>query len=333
MKFRAPGFSSVVLGIFLAVYLMRAIGIYRLFSEDQVKRSTSSKSAESPMSKIGFNLLLFVYGGHLFGGLWYLLAVWKKLACWRKVCLEHDHQICHYANNRFNVNPVGNKLLSDYCFANIEDTYVLGIFKEAFESRILEETTELWKKLFYCFRWGLQNIRFRRLSDTSLLHLCDCVKPVVYAERTRIFRKAEPINEMLFVLHGKLWNFSSAASYMNNVPPLDWRKEVLKDGDFWGEELVNWVQYGSSSSSSNKLISRNTIQALTKAEAFVLRIDDLKNLFNEKAKIIQSWYRKRRNNARGCGFWNLLVVLAPVGIASCMINYHFDLDNITANDI
>ncbi|KAK1583548.1 hypothetical protein Q3G72_024815 [Acer saccharum] len=93
----------------------------------------------------------------------------------------------------------------------------------------------------------------------------------------------------------KVCNFSSAASSTNNVPPLDRRKEFLKDGDFWGEELLNWVQdESSSSSSSNKLISQTTIQALTKVEAFVLRIDDLKNLYNEKAKILQSWFRKRR---------------------------------------
>ncbi|KAK1550006.1 hypothetical protein Q3G72_012233 [Acer saccharum] len=141
--------------------------------------------------------------------------------------------------------------------------------------------------------------RFRRWSDTSLLHLCDCIKPVVYDERTHIVREGDPINEMLFVLHGKLWNFSSAASSTNNVPPHDWRKEFLKDGDFWGEEIVNWVQdESSSSSSSDKLISQTTIQALTNVEAFVLRIDDLKKLFNEKAKILQSQFRKRKKRDR-----------------------------------
>ncbi|KAI9162483.1 hypothetical protein LWI28_027854 [Acer negundo] len=418
MEIRASVFS-VLLAIFLAVYLMRIIGIYRLFT-----RSTSSKLAEYPFTsiiKIAFNLLLFLYGGHLFGGLWYLFAVWKQLACWRNVCLEQDHQICHYANNRFNVNPEGNKLLSDTCFAKIEDTYELGIFKDAFESHILEETSELGKNLFYCFRWGLQNVsgfgtnlqvstytwenifvvlitvygvgtftyfignmqnvinsaiderrkkeehqeikqqleqwftfrklsknlrnrieekypyndkqtkafdveilssklpmdvkndlkselglelitkveRFRRWSDASLRHLCDCIKLVVYDELTCIVREGDPINEMLFVLHGKLWNFSSAASSTNNVPPHDWRKDFLKDGDFRGEELVNWVQDESSySSSSNKLISHTTIKALTKVEAFVLRIDDLQKLFNEKAKILQSWFRKRKKQGR-----------------------------------
>ena len=62
------------------------------------------------------------------------------------------------------------------------------------------------------------------------------VKPVVYAERTCFVREGDPINEMLFVLHGKLWNFSSSASSTNKVPPpRDRRKEFLKDGDLWGE--------------------------------------------------------------------------------------------------
>ncbi|KAK2654175.1 hypothetical protein Ddye_014031 [Dipteronia dyeriana] len=116
---------------------------------------------------------------------------------------------------------------------------------------------------------------------------------MVYDERTRIVREGDPINEMFFVLHDKLWNFYSAAISTNNVPR-DRRKEFFKDGDFWVEELVNWVQDKSSSSSSNKLISQTTIQALTKVEVFVLRIDDLKNLFNETAKILQSWIRKRK---------------------------------------
>ncbi|TXG68261.1 hypothetical protein EZV62_003196 [Acer yangbiense] len=433
MEISAPIFS-VVLSIFLVVYLVRIIGIYRLFTE-KVTRCNSSKLAEAPIFKIVFNLLLFLYGGHLFGGLWYLFAVWKKLECWKKACSNHVG--CHYRDNRFTVSLGDNQFLNDICFAKIEDTkpYELGIFKDAFESHIVETKTEMWKKVLYCFRWGIQNIsgfgqnlevstyawenifviliaiygvgtftffignmqnliksaiderteekrknehqaiklkkhqaiklrqqqlqqwvlfgklsenlqniikeyqqynyhltgvvdvenlfinlpkdvennikrelclepikkveRFRRLSDTSLLHLCDCVKPVVYAERTRIVREGDPINEMLFVLHGKLWNFSSTASSTNNVPPCDRRKEFLKDGDFWGEELVNWVQDESSSSSSNKLISQTTIQALTKVEAFVLRIDDLKNLYNEKHKILRSWLHKRRIRISG----------------------------------
>ncbi|KAK4838409.1 hypothetical protein QYF36_013503 [Acer negundo] len=424
MEIRTPVFS-VVLGIFLVVYLVRIVGIYRLFTEE-VTWCKSSKLAEAPILKIVFNLLLFLYGGHLFGGLWYLFALWKKLECWKKACLKLSG--CHYRNYRFTVSLGDNQVLNESCFNKIGDykkPYELGMFKDALESHIVETKTQLWKKLLYCFRWGIQNIsgfgqnlqvstyvwenifviliavygvatftffignmqnliksaiderteekrkkeqqaiklrqqqlhqrflfgklsmnmqninqecqqyncqqtgvidvensfinlpkdventkrelclelikkveRFRRLSDTSLLHLCYYVKPVVYAELTCIVREGDLIDEMLFVLHGKLWNFSSAASSTNNVSPRDRRKEILKDGDFWGEELVDWVQDESSYSSSNKLISHTTIKTLTKVEAFVLRIDDLKKLFNEKAKILQSWFRKRKRRDR-----------------------------------
>ena len=36
----------------------------------------------------------------------------------------------------------------------------LGIFKDAFESGILEVRKSFLEKLLYCFRWGLQNLRF-----------------------------------------------------------------------------------------------------------------------------------------------------------------------------
>ncbi|KAI9160118.1 hypothetical protein LWI28_005226 [Acer negundo] len=417
MEIRAPVFS-VVLGIFLVVYLVRIVGIYRLFTEE-VTWCNSSKLAKAPIIKIVLNLLLFLYGGHVFGGLWYLFAVWKKLECWKKACSKLSG--CRYRNYRFTVSLRDNQFLNESCFNKIEDNkkpYELGMFKDALESHIVETKTQLWKKLLYCFRWGVQNIsgfgqnlqvstyawenifviliavygvatftffignmqnliksaiderieekrkkeqqqlhqcflfgklsknmqninqecqqyncqqtgvvdvensfinlpkdientkrelclelikkveRFRRLSDTSLLHLCYCIKPVVYAELTCIVREGDSIDKMLFVLHGKLWNFSSAASSTNNVSPRDRRKEILKDGDFWGEELVDWVQDESSYSSSNKLISHTTIKALTKVEAFVLRIDDLKKLFNEKAKILQSWFRKRKRRDR-----------------------------------
>ena len=63
MEIRAPVFS-VLLAIFLVVYLMRIIGIYRLFTMS----TASSKMAEYPFAsiiKIAFNLLLFLYGGHV----------------------------------------------------------------------------------------------------------------------------------------------------------------------------------------------------------------------------------------------------------------------------
>ncbi|KAK3218750.1 hypothetical protein Dsin_012720 [Dipteronia sinensis] len=411
MEIRAPIFS-IVLGIFLVVYLVRVIGIYRLFTEE-VTRTSSNKLAKAALIKIVLNLLLYLYGGHLFGGLWYLLAVWKKMECWKKACSKHDG--CHYANHRFNVGPGDNKFLNDICFPKTEDTksYELGIFKDAFESRIVDTTTEFWNKLLYCFRWGIQNLsgfgqnlevsthawenifviliaiygmgtftffignmqvgihyfqekrwrkeeirrkqeetekwvpfrnlseklqnvikeyqqynwngdvdvknllsnlpenheinvkrelclellkkveKFGMLKEKSLFQLCDCVKPMVYAERAYIVRQGDPTDKMLFVLQGKLWTFSSSSrvtvagsSATHNVSHPKEKKDILKNGDFWGEELVNWFQ--NIPSSSKVPNSDRTVQALTKVEAFVLMAGDLKHLYDQKADVIKS---------------------------------------------
>ena len=66
----------------------------------------------------------------------------------------------------------------------------------------------------------------------------------------------------------------------------------MKEGDLFGEELVNWVQ--DEPSSSKKLISNRTITALTKVEALVLRTDVLKDIYNKKAKVIPAFFCKKR---------------------------------------
>ncbi|TXG71151.1 hypothetical protein EZV62_006086 [Acer yangbiense] len=422
---------TIAVNSFLVLYSWRVYGVYGLLPY-KVTSSYAEAEEEAKTSMIQFvlNLVLYLYGGYVFGGIWYLFAIRKKTECWKKACRNYNG--CHLDTIfGFIVSSGDTKFLNDNCpkilEKNYAESYELGMFKDAFEFGIVE-LKNFPRKLLHCFRWGIQNLsgigqslpasshaaenifvifiivygvvmfayflgnlqvgihffmyiknatgasekkrqkvkeimgqriekwvpfgnlseklqncikenqqyqhieivdvdtllknvsrdiqnnikrelclellknveRFRRWSDASLLHLCDCIKTRVYAKLTRIVRDEDPIDEMLFVLHGKLWNFSYAASSTNNVSPRDGRKEILKDGDFWGEELVNWVQDKSSSSSSlsNKLISHTTIQAFTKVEAFALGIYDLKKLFNEKAKLIQSWYRFRKRKER-----------------------------------
>ena len=68
----------------------------------------------------------------------------------------------------------------------------------------------------------------------------------------------------------------------------------MKEGDLFGEELVNWVQ--DERSSSKKLISNRTITTLTKVEALVVRTDDLKDIYNKKAKVIQAFFCKKKES-------------------------------------
>ena len=124
-----------------------------------------------------------------------------------------------------------------------------------------------------------------------MFHLCDCLEPVVYAEGTRIVCEGDRHFKTSFVIQGKLWTFSSKGCITEDSTR---KTDLLKHGDFWGEEFLNCIQ-NDPSSSTVSITSDRTIQALTKVEAFKLWESDLKNLYNEKAKVIQSWFRKRRN--------------------------------------
>ena len=114
---------------------------------------------------------------------------------------------------------------------------------------------------------------FQNWSDTRLEDLCGCVKPAFYVERTLIVREGEPIAEMIFVLQGTVWTYTSRDTDHGNST-----KDHLEDGDFFGEELVTWALQADPNSSSFPTSTR-TIQALTNVEAFVLGAYDLKTIF------------------------------------------------------
>lgn len=172
---------------------------------------------------------------------------------------------------------------------------------------------------------------FKKLDEATLDALCDCVKPAFFIERAHIVREDYPIDEMLFVVQGKLWTYTSksragragasGSASFNNYRDNDnkSKKDHLEVGDFCGEELVAWVM--DDPSSSNLPTSTRTIQALTKVEAFALMADDLKNVFikhqlctsselnlkqlmTQAARVIQDAWRRRRNSSRSSGSMN-----------------------------
>lgn len=161
----------------------------------------------------------------------------------------------------------------------------------------------------YLFSFSFACIKvkeFKKLSERSLERMDDCLKPVFFSARTRIIREGDPIDEMIFVLKGKLWTYSSASSSSRNDTVattvsmlIDRRSREyhLQDGDFCGQQLIAWAQQNGLSSPSNILpISTQTVQALTNVEAFTLMADDLKhvlllNSYDRAALVIQSYWR------------------------------------------
>ncbi|KAK2662796.1 hypothetical protein Ddye_001370 [Dipteronia dyeriana] len=121
---------------------------------------------------------------------------------------------------------------------------------------------------------------FRRWSEELLDELCDYAKPISYAEHDEIVRRGSSIDEMLFLVQGKLQTYSltsvdtgSAAS----PPRFEISINHLEDGEFCGEELVAWFQ--ADLYSSNLPISNKTIKTIKKVDAFALMSYDLQSLF------------------------------------------------------
>ncbi|KAK0598130.1 hypothetical protein LWI29_031933 [Acer saccharum] len=115
---------------------------------------------------------------------------------------------------------------------------------------------------------------FKDWSEKLLEELCDCVKPVSYAQQTLIVQKDSPIDKMLFLVQGELQTYS-----LTSV-------DRLKKGEFCGKELVDCFQ--ADLYPSNLPISTRTIQTITKVDAFALMSYDLQNVFIKHRTQVQA---------------------------------------------
>ncbi|KAD5961205.1 hypothetical protein R6Q59_014165 [Mikania micrantha] len=110
---------------------------------------------------------------------------------------------------------------------------------------------------------------FEKMDDQLMDALCDRLKPVLYTEHSYIVREGDPVDEMHFVMRGKL-----VTTTTNGGRTGFFNSENLKAGDFCGEELLTWAL--DPHTSSNLPISTRTVRALEEVEAFSLMADDLK---------------------------------------------------------
>ncbi|KAI9160468.1 hypothetical protein LWI28_008351 [Acer negundo] len=426
---KGPNFYSA--DLFLLQYFLTIILLYIMFTR---ATRTCAILARATWAKAAFNLLLYIHGGHVFGGLWYAFAIDKEIDCWMKACERQDASECPlvffcdlYSHSQ------DYKFINEFCPTKTQNktAYDFGIYHDALESGIVE-TRNFPMRVLHCFRWGLQNLsgfgqniqtstdawenifvisitiygmmlfvffignmqiylqsqtnksemirqrkqeieqsksfeklpknlqkqikkyqpekweetkggvefgnlfnnlpddlrrniqcklclellkklmyaiynldfkstvqlldiecilllifqcyikveEFRSWSEELLDELCDCAKPVSYAEHAEIVRRGSSIDEMLFLMQGKLRTYSlmrvdtsSAAS----PPYFETSINHLEDGEFCGEELVAWFQ--ADLYSSNLPISTRTIQTIKKVDAFSLMSYDLQNVF------------------------------------------------------
>ncbi|KAJ8748558.1 hypothetical protein K2173_003459 [Erythroxylum novogranatense] len=115
---------------------------------------------------------------------------------------------------------------------------------------------------------------FEKMDEKILDAVCDRLRPALYIKDSFIVREGDPVDEMLFIMRGKLLTVTTnggRTGFFNAVH--------LEAGDFCGEGLLTWAL--DPQSSSNLPISTRTVQALTEVEAFALVAEDLKSVASQ----------------------------------------------------
>ncbi|KAL5772918.1 hypothetical protein ACOSQ2_012842 [Xanthoceras sorbifolium] len=110
---------------------------------------------------------------------------------------------------------------------------------------------------------------FENMDERLLDAICERLKPCLFTESTYIVREGDPVDEMLFIIRGRLESVTTdggRSGFFN--------RSFLKEGDFCGEELLTWAL--DPKSGVNLPSSTRTVKALGEVEAFALIAEELK---------------------------------------------------------
>lgn len=117
-------------------------------------RARSLKVDQWHAPKSDFCLLLQVIGAF-----WYLFSIERETTCWQRACDHHSN--CTRRSLSCDVpNFSPNTFLNSSCPIQTPNTtlFNFGIFLDALQQGVVA-STDFPEKFFYCFWWGLQNLR------------------------------------------------------------------------------------------------------------------------------------------------------------------------------
>ncbi|CAA6659503.1 unnamed protein product [Spirodela intermedia] len=145
----------------------------------------------------------------------------------------------------------------------------------------------------------VRRVPFFSQMDAQLLDaICERLVSCLSTQGTFIVREGDPVNEMLFVIRGRLESSTTnggRSGFFNSI--------TLRPGDFCGEELLTWALMPNPS--LNLPSSTRTVRALEEVEAFALRAEDLKFVANQfkrlHSKKLQHAFRFYSHNWRTWG--------------------------------
>nr|AND01143.1 putative cyclic nucleotide gated channel 1 [Linum usitatissimum] len=131
-----------------------------------------------------------------------------------------------------------------------------------------------------CFSLITKVPMLEKLEERRKEELCDRLRPVLYTEGSCIIREGDPLDEMIFILRGKV-RLSSGDDQLGGD------EVFLNNENFYGEELLIWASSShhgllpsSSSSPTHTMripVSSKTCTTVTEVEAFVLSAADLRS--------------------------------------------------------
>ncbi|KAH0687330.1 hypothetical protein KY285_018903 [Solanum tuberosum] len=147
--------------IILIQYIPRFLRFIPLSSD---LKKTAGVFAETAWAGAAYYLLWFVLASHIFGAVWYLLAVERKDTCWNEACTKNDQ--CNeklsylYCSREGNFNltewqDIGKSVLDENCAE--EEKFSYGIYARAVTTNVLD-TEDFVIKYCFCLWWGLQNL-------------------------------------------------------------------------------------------------------------------------------------------------------------------------------
>ncbi|XP_048492546.1 protein CNGC15b [Beta vulgaris subsp. vulgaris] len=112
---------------------------------------------------------------------------------------------------------------------------------------------------------------FNQMDDRLLDTICERLKPRLYTEYTLLVSEGEPITEMLFIVRGHLYSYTTDGGRVGFF-----NSSEVGPGEFCFEQLLTWALEPPLNDKETLPSSTFTVKAITDVEAFALEADDLR---------------------------------------------------------
>ncbi|KAL4594931.1 hypothetical protein ACB092_12G055000 [Castanea dentata] len=187
-------------------------------------------------------------------------------------------------------------------------THILKKKKDVDVEKLLPHLpVDLRKKIKnYLCKPLLRKVRMLENNEQLLQMICDHLKPVYYNEQSYIVREGEPLDAMLFITQGIVWNFTSDSG----EGTVSSKPQCIEKDNFFGQELLDWgfceenekdkefVDGSASLNLSDLPISTKTVKTHTKVEGFALTAEDLRTVVSKwktkEVSFIQAVWRRHQ---------------------------------------